>query len=245
MTEGSAEEPHFPADITKVIVLDTETTGKGPDAEVVEVAWARVDLKVPQIPIIDKFEQLYKPSKRIEWGAMATHHIIPADLEGMPPSSEARIPDWAQYIVGHKVDYDWTVLGSPTGTRRICTLALSRSLWPDLDSHSLSAMVYALASDPARARESLTGSDRAHRAYNDVRATRWLLAKILEKIGSAGLQAVGLWKLSEAARIPDKLTFGRHKGTLIKDVPLDYISWLLRQPDLDRYLRKALEKYAE
>jgi len=228
-------------DPAKVIVLDTEATGKT-DPEPIEVAWARIDISDRNIPITDKFEQLYKPSKPIKFGAMAIHNIIPADLEGAPPSSEAKIPDWAQYVIGHNVDYDWKVLGSQPGIRRICTLALSRSLWPDLDSHTLGAMVYALARDPARARESLTGINGSHRAYNDVRATRWLLSKILEKIGSPGLMASGLWALSEAARVPERLPFGRYKGVPIKDVPADYISWLLRQDDIDPYLRKALKR---
>ena len=46
---------------------------------------------------------------------------------------------------------------------------------------------------------------------------------------------------SEEARIPKSITFGKHKGTAIQDLPTDYIQWLLRQDDLDPYLRKALE----
>ena len=42
------------------------------------------------------------------------------------------------------------------------------------------------------------------------------------------------------ARIPTVMTFGKHKGMVIKDVPRDYVRWLLGQPDVDPYLRQAL-----
>ena len=52
-----------------------------------------------------------------------------------------------------------------------------------------------------------------------------------------------LYLASEEARIPKTISFGKHKGTAIQDLPIDYIQWLLRQEDLDTYLRKALEAH--
>ncbi|EXR37014.1 hypothetical protein J668_2749 [Acinetobacter baumannii 1276470-86] len=40
---------------------------------------------------------------------------------------------------------------------------------------------------------------------------------------------------------PTTINFGKHKGTAIAELPKDYIQWLLRQDELDVYLRKALE----
>ncbi len=50
-----------------------------------------------------------------------------------------------------------------------------------------------------------------------------------------------LYIASEEARIPQIINFGKHRGTAIADLPADYVQWLLRQEDLDPYLRKALE----
>ena len=50
-----------------------------------------------------------------------------------------------------------------------------------------------------------------------------------------------LYTASEEARIPQIINFGKHRGTAIADLPADYVQWLLRQEDLDPYLRKALE----
>lgn len=50
-----------------------------------------------------------------------------------------------------------------------------------------------------------------------------------------------LWHHSEEARIPKFINFGKHRGTAIADLPSDYRAWLLRQPDIDPYLIKALQ----
>ena len=52
-----------------------------------------------------------------------------------------------------------------------------------------------------------------------------------------------LWRMSEKARIPSHMTFGKHKGVAIVDIPKDYKTWLLNQDNVDSYLRKALEIY--
>jgi len=49
-----------------------------------------------------------------------------------------------------------------------------------------------------------------------------------------------LWTLSEEARIPSVMPFGKHKGELITDVPMDYKRWLLNQDNIDSYLKSAL-----
>ncbi|MNO08895.1 hypothetical protein D3C81_2317810 [compost metagenome] len=51
-----------------------------------------------------------------------------------------------------------------------------------------------------------------------------------------------LWAISEEARIPTIIGFGKHKGTAIADLPSDYRSWLLKQNDLDPYVRAALSR---
>jgi exodeoxyribonuclease X len=80
----------------KAIVFDTETTGF--DApECIELAWQEVDLlRVEETRVTlytpDKhYHEQFMPSKPIELGALATHHIIMDDLQGCRPSSEAAL----------------------------------------------------------------------------------------------------------------------------------------------------------
>jgi exodeoxyribonuclease X len=149
------------------------------------------------------------------------------------PSSSFSLPDDCEYMIGHNVDFDWSAIGSPD-IKRVCTLALSRRLWPDLDSHNQSALLYYL--ERASARELLKN---AHSAGADVMICSLILGHICRQLGVGTVE--DLWKESELARIPKVMPFGKHKGQLLKDVPSDYRDWLLNQTDIDPYLRKALE----
>lgn len=214
------------------IVFDTETTGtKAP--QIIEAAWLRLDSPAT-LNVTAQFEQRYRPAQRIALGALATHHIYDEELADCPPHTDFRLPADVQYIIGHNVDYDWNVAGKPD-VKRICTLALSRSLYPEADSHSQSAMMYLI--DRPNARKLLR---EAHSALADVQNCRSLLANLLGRCGPVA-DWEALWQVSEQARLPKVITFGKHKGTAIADIPADYKAWLLRQTDLDPYLVAALK----
>lgn len=215
----------------QAVILDTETTGLVEPA-LVEAAWIAVDS--PQgLLICDEFSGRFNPGKPITFGAMATHHITNEDVASCPPPSEFSLPDGVQYIVGHNVDFDWRLIGEPK-VKRICTLAFCRKLWPD-DSHTLGAMLYRLKGPMAR--DALRA---VHSARADAYICRMILSEILSKIGEPATWEE-LWTLCEAARIPEIMAFGKHKGARIADIPADYKQWLLRQPDVDPYLQIALK----
>lgn len=221
--------------MTKAIVFDTETTGVV-DPEIIEAAWVEplfIDYLSPN-KIADSFCARYKPSKPISLSAMSVHHIMDEDLECCQPSNTFRLPDNVDYLIGHNIDFDWGAAGKPV-VNRICTLALSRYLWPELDSHSQSSMLYFLERESAR--DALVG--KAHSAAQDVRNCLIILAHIVNKLGDVDSWGA-LWKHSEIARIPTVMPFGKHKGMPIKDIPSDYKRWLLNQPDIDQYLYEAL-----
>lgn len=221
--------------MNKALIFDTETTGID-DPEVIEAAWIEPhSLEDLMMEIKSSFLKKFKPSKPISLSAMSIHHIMMEDLEDCDPSDSFSIPKDTNYLIGHNVDFDWKVAGQPE-VKRICTLALSRHLWPELDSHSLSAMIYFLEYESARS--LLRG--KAHSAMNDVENCMILLHNIMKKTGNVDSWET-LWELSEIARIPTVMTFGKHKGTPVKDIPADYKRWLLNQPDIDQYLIKALK----
>lgn len=220
------------------IIFDSETTGLK-DPQMVEGAYLKL-ADIQTLEVVEEFLQRYKPSNPIELGALATSHIYDEELVDCPPHTEFAIPEGTTYIIGHNVDYDWGVIGQPD-VKRICTQALSRALWPDADSHSQSAMIY--LHYRAQAREMLQG---AHAALDDVRNCRMLLITILLELNLRNGVAVSsfekLWEISEEARIPTVIRFGKHAGSKIADIPADYKRWMLAQDNVDPYLRKALAK---
>jgi exodeoxyribonuclease X len=219
------------------IIFDTESTGLV-EPRLIEAAW----IKVPNpntLSAEEQFLQRYSPGKPIQLGALATHHIYDEELADCPPYTEFSLPAGTEYLVGHNIDYDWKVIGEPQ-IKRICTLALTRYLWPGLDSYSQSAILYFF--ERARARELLKA---AHSALQDVVNCLTILRHLVLRFEPTELVSwEAVWRLSEKARIPKVMTFGKHKGAAISEVPADYKRWLLRQPDTDVYLAKALRGQA-
>lgn len=222
---------HAEIEFMTAVIFDTETTGSH-DPQIIEAAWLRVDSPAT-LNVIEQFEQRYRPTQPITLGALATHHIYDEELVDCPPHTDFKLPADVKYIIGHNIDYDWKAIGQP-GVKRICTLALARCFYPDADSHSQSAMIYLI--DRANARNRLR---TAHSALADVHNCRSLLESLLTLCGPAA-DWEALWQISEQARIPKIMMFGKHKGAVIASIPADYKAWLLRQPDVDPYLRAAL-----
>jgi exodeoxyribonuclease X len=226
----------------KAIIFDTETTGRE-SSTVIEAAHMYVHLDGGTlVRALPPYLQRFDPAPiQIEWGALATHHILPHELEHMPASADFQIPDDVKFIIGHNVDFDWTVAGSPD-VQRICTLALSRWLWPDLDAHNQSALYYWIKQDDlAGAREVLRN---AHSAAVDIQICADILLYEIATIRQRGYVCdtwAQLWLLSEKARIPTVMGFGKHKGEKIADIPASYKSWMLKQEEVDPYLRIALQ----
>jgi exodeoxyribonuclease X len=221
------------------VIFDTEATSLN-DPHLIEAAW----VKVPDPNTLKSegsFLQRYNPGKPIDLGALATHHIMDEDLVDCPPHTDFRLPDGIEYLIGYNVDYDWKVIGQPD-IKRICVLALCRHFLPGLDSYSQSAVLYHLIRPQAR--ELLKG---AHSADADVYNCQIILSHLIPRLidSDQPLTWERVWQRSELARIPTVMTFGKHKGTAIKDIPADYKQWLLKQPDVDRYLAKALRGEAE
>ena len=214
----------------KTIIFDTEATDlKKP--VLIEAAWVELESLEPY-SVTNPFEQRYNPGKPISLGALATHHIMDEELVDCPPAASFTLPSDVDYVIGHNVDFDWEVIGKPD-IKRICTLALARKVWPDLDSHNQSALLYHL--ERATAREQLRN---AHSALTDVGICAAILKHLCQQLGVKTIEA--LYAESEIARVPTTMPFGKHKGMLLADVPKDYKKWLLTQQDIDPFLRKAL-----
>ena len=217
--------------MSQAIIFDVEATDKN-DAVIIEAA--SLDLtSLNPFAVVNPWVQRYNPGKPISLGALATHHIMDEDLVDCPASSTFQLPAGTKYLIGHNIDFDWVAIGKPE-VKRICTLALARSLWPELDSHTQSALLYHF--ERSTARDQLRN---AHSALADVWICSKIVGQIIDKLNPVSLDA--LWEMSEKARIPKVMPYGKHKGEFISQMPADYKQWLLRQDNVSEYLRKALE----
>lgn len=219
------------------LILDTETHDL--NGYPIEIAYAPCSFEQGVLVINqgEVFDEYFSCPEPIALGALATHHILEADIAEKPSFDTFKMPQGVQYLIGHNIDYDIKAIQKcqPDFTvKGICTLALCRMVWPELP-HTLSAMYYHVMDDLELARKHLR---HAHNAKADIYFTGVILKTLVEQLGIKDMNS--LFIMSETARIPKYITFGKHKGTAIKDLDSGYVSWLLKQPDLDPYLRKAL-----
>ena len=236
---------------TPAMIIDFEATDVSKEAEATQLGWRNVsfddqgELVAEVVYYRDDNQQsnvrFCKPDRVISYGAMAVSHILPADIAYMP-SHKVLVPQYLPvgeaYIIGHNVDFDIQVAANAgvdvSQYKAICTQALARRMLPDLDSHSLGALTYAI--NPELARQYCRN---AHDAGYDVTFTLWLLEHLCELGGITNMQ--DLHNASEEARIPLTFTFGKHQGKAIKDIAVtdrSYLQWIIKNHD-NAYLVKA------
>ncbi|QRO34010.1 putative quorum-sensing-regulated virulence factor [Chromobacterium violaceum] len=216
------------------IIFDCEHTGlNGP--ELIEAAWVR--MCGFSLTMGEQFCRRYRPSKPIQLGAMAVHHIHEDDLVDCAPHTDFQLPAGTVYMIGHFIESDWKVIGQPA-VKLIDTCALAKKVWPGLDSYSQSALLYHLMGREAR--EHLR---EAHNALADVLICHRILRAILLRLHEQGF-VVDSWQrlheLSEEALVPTVMPFGKHKDTPLVALPRDYVSWAIK--NLDHSQNPRLEK---
>lgn len=227
--------------MSATLILDTEVN-QLEKPEVIELAFAKAEMPKPRCVIAYEVEtHRFKPDGEFECGAVAVHGILPDVVEHCRSSKLATtvLPP-LEYCIAHNVDFDADALGLTT-VKRIDTLAISRTLWPQFKCHKLTALMLELL---GMNREALELISNAHGAEADVDMCAILLNFIMEEV-PADVPMVtmdDLWMYSEECRIPTVMSFGKHKGELIADIPADYGKWVMKQPDFDPYVKRAFER---
>lgn len=236
---------------TPAMIIDFEATDVSKEAEATQLGYRNVYFDhtdnclsaevIYETDSIASHTVNCRPDRAISYGAMAVSHITPEDVEHSL-NHKLKIPQYLPkgeaYIIGHNVDFDIQVAANAgvdvSQYKAICTQALARRLLPELDSHSLGALTYAI--NPELARQYCRN---AHNAGYDVTFTLWLLEHLCELGNITSMEQ--LYLASEEARIPLTFTFGKHQGKSIKDIAVTdrgYLQWIIKNHD-NAYLVKA------
>ena len=213
-------------------VIDIETTGAAPPAEIIE--FGRVDVvRTGNAWVVERpMARLYRPLGAIPPETMAVHHITEADFTpNTPVCTLERLQQaiWGgerpDVLVAHNCAFEQLFLQgtAPAGLPWICTYKVALHVWPEAPRHSNQVLRYwrglkleaALAMPP-------------HRAGPDAYVSAQLLTELL---GSASVEQMVQWT-SQPKRLPT-LPFGKHRGLPWPEVPLDYLQWMARQADMD------------
>lgn len=235
------------------MIIDFEATDVSKEAEATQLGWRNVrfdkqgslcaDLDhLPSAP--RSLSILCTPDRAISYGAMAVSHITMENLKGTYNHKDlipTLLPEGEAYIIAHNADYDIQVAANAgvdvSQYKAICTQALARRMLPDLDSHSLVALTYAI--NPELARQYCRN---AHDAGYDVTFTLWLLEHLCVEGDITSMER--LYLASEDARTPIAFDFGKHKGEVIKEVAChvkkrEYFKWVFETINDKPYLLAA------
>lgn len=207
-------------------VLDFETTGLPPDADVVEAAYVDVELcsfvggVLPSVG--HPWSEVVAATRPVSVEARAAHHISDAEIAyGIPwvdAQLELAIVSPSHYFCAHNADFEKAFF-NPEGSRWIDTYKCALRLWPDSPRHTNSVLRYFVPGcDPGDA------GMPPHRALPDCHVTARILIKCL---GLASVEQLVTWS-AEPPLLP-RVPMGKHFGKPWSEVPTDYLEWATRQ----------------
>lgn len=187
------------------------------------------------------FDQLCDPGMHVPPSSTRIHHITDDDVEGMPPVDivmrkfkEVVQEQRVDLLCAHNAAFDRQFVERHTGHMKpwICTYRLARKTYPDAEHYDNSYLRYWL-------HHGLPSGGPVHRALFDTYVTALTLCRILAdgrhdknimKMHKHGDDAHTIAKaLEERSESPIPVTrmpFGKYRGELLRDVPIDYLCWL-------------------
>jgi DNA polymerase III epsilon subunit family exonuclease len=169
-------------------VVDIETTGGAPwnGHRVTEIG----AVKIRGGRVVDRFVTLVNPERPIPGYVRELTGITDEMVAGAPRFADL-VPTLRAFLegsvfVGHNAGFDWRFLDAEcaraTGLRmegvRLCTLRISRRLYPELEGRSLPALADALGVPMAG----------RHRAGDDADATASLFLRFLDRLEEFGVE---------------------------------------------------------
>jgi len=162
-------------------VIDFETTGTAPkNSRTIEVGI----VKIENLKIVDSYQSLINPQQLIPPFIESLTGINNEDVLDAPPFEDIaqEIKDFIDgtILIGHNLPFDYAFLSAEferaeiilPKLQQVCTLKLSRSLYPELKSKSLGNMV----------KHFRFRHKDVHRALGDATATAKVFLKILKKL---------------------------------------------------------------
>lgn len=185
--------PHMSPPLPPLTVFDVETTGLDPHKghRIIEIAGVRID--EGRVDETKTFVSLVNPERDIPWEARQVNKIRPEDVSTAPGIEEV-LPQFLAFaagttLVAHNASFDmgfleherhfcWGYVELPPC---LCTLRLSRAVFPNDFGHNLDAVARRLGLQLPEAR---------HRALPDVLLTAHALLTMLERAGNPSFDLV-------------------------------------------------------
>jgi exodeoxyribonuclease X len=215
--------------MTVIRVIDFETTGIEPPAEVCEVGICdlHLDEKRVSIPIAWLCGVKSMPPE-----VRAVHHIQLAECEGLDPfAAERLLDDGLAAVAAHNAEFE-TKFFTPTRPL-ICTYKAALRVWPDAPSHSNGALRYWLE-DQGKIVLDHALTQPAHRAGPDAYVTAHILLALFNS-GATGREMIAWTK--EPRVLPTCPIGAEWRGKKWAEVDAGFLRWMTNNATMESDLK--------
>ena len=163
------------------------------------------------------------------------HHITNADIEKGPNIAAGLAGEIFEVfreeapLVAYNAPFDFTIAERCFGVQAmagdLCALKLARKCILHAPDYKLSTLRYLMQIDIDQPREKRI----AHGALADAQITAKLLAEMIQYLvkGEFVTDLASLATFCWAPQFVERCPFPKHKGKLNRDIPTDYIQWIL------------------
>lgn len=219
--------------MTTIRVIDFETTGVEPPAQVCEVGICDLHLEAREIaqPKTWLCGVAEMPPE-----VRAVHHISLAECAGRDAfDAAAMFREPVDAIAAHNAEFETKFFASPVPV--ICTYKAALRAWPDAPSHSNGALRYWLE-DQGKIAPVHAMTQPAHRAGPDAYVTAHVLLALFDA-GHTGRDMIA-W--TKEPRLLPTCPIGKFRGQPWSEVEGGFLGWMLRQPTMEPDLKWNAER---
>ncbi len=239
----------------KYILFDTETTGNAEEDRIIQVG----AIILSNSGIDNHYDELCSSDIDIKIEAMEVHGIVPSDLENKPNFTDTlfykklnELNQPENYLIAHNIKFDLGMLekeGFKNNLTLIDTLRCAKHLYPQSPFHRLQYFRYSLElyKDEKAKAQKLGIEIKPHDALSDVIIMQLFMSELVKKVKEKFPDQNPMKQLANLTQTPvmlETFRFGKYKDQKIaKIVNQDkgYISWMLKNMDLDEDLKYTLD----
>lgn len=217
------------------VCIDCETTGLDIAKDrIIEIAAVKFTIHGH----LEEFESLVDPLVEIPKASIAVHHITQDMVQGQPTIDKVLIPlleligDYP--LIGHGILFDIEMVAAHAARHNIPCTIKKNTFYDTL------RLARHYGSSPSNSLETLRqhfniAAEGAHRAMSDVIVNIQVFKKLCKEFRTMEQIAAILARPILMKNMP----LGKHKGRLMKELPINYLTWAANQ-DFDQDLLFSL-----
>lgn len=214
-------------------VIDFETTGMEPPAEVIEVGYCDLTLEGDSWTVGEPQSALCAAAS-CPPEVRAIHHIAVADTVGCAAfdgPALVELSDGCAALAAHNMEFENRWLNADGIMPLICTLKSALRVWPEAPSHSNGSLRYWLE-DQGLIELDREKAQPPHRAGPDAYVTAHILKALLTRCTGREMVA---W--TKEPRLLPTCPIGKFRGKAWADVEGGFLNWMLNQESMEADLK--------